>query len=75
MTYTTIVSASASFSDVLIAQKESTRWEHNMIKTVLDQEALEDVIDILTAIEAEVLYREYGRSAFVPFDELERRER
>ena len=73
MTYTAVVSASASFSDELVSQKASTRWEGHPIKTAApDLDALEDIMDISTAVEAEVLYREQGRSAFVPFEDLKR---
>lgn len=71
---TAMVSASASFSDAMITQKASTRWEGHLIKTTSpDLDTLEDIIDIFTAVQAEVLYREQGRSAFVPFEDLKRR--
>ena len=73
MTYTAMVGVSASFSDKLVTQKASTYWEGRPIKTVSpDLDAIEDIMDIFTAVKAEALYREHCRSAFVPFEELKR---
>ena len=73
MTYIAMVSASASFSDAMSTQKASTRWEGHPIKTMTpDLDTLEDIMDIFTAVQAEILYHEQGRSAFVPFEELKR---
>ena len=73
MTQTIMVSASASFSDKLVTQQQSTYWEGHPIKTIApDLDAIEDIVDISTAVRAEILYREQGRSAFVSFEELKR---
>lgn len=73
MTYTDMVDVSASFSDKLVTQKASTYWEGHPIKTVApDLDAIEDIMDIYTAAEAEALYQEQGREAFVSFEELKR---
>jgi hypothetical protein len=71
MKQTTDINASASFSDGLDTQKSSASWCGNPIVTISPSfESIETYIDVRSAVEAQILYQEQGRDAFVSFDDL-----
>jgi hypothetical protein len=67
----TTVGASASFSEKLDIQVSSTAWEGHPIETIAPSlDTLEDIEDIRTATEAQILYEQQGQNAFVSLDDL-----